>query len=227
MPKTDSTSLPPCWRSLLETEFEQPYWQALMAFVSQQRAAHTVFPPQADTLAALMCPIAQIRVVILGQDPYHGPGQAHGHAFSVPRGVPTPPSLKNIFKALAQDLRIPMASHGDLRGWADQGVMLLNTVLTVRAHEANSHRNQGWERFSDAVISGLSAQRAGLVFVLWGAAAAKKSALIDEDKHRVLRAPHPSPLSAYRGFFECGHFSRINTHLEQIGHLPIDWRVGD
>jgi uracil-DNA glycosylase len=210
----------------LEPEFEQPYMASLRDFLVQEKKTARVFPPGKDVFNAFAyTPFEQVRVVVLGQDPYHGPNQAHGLCFSVQRGTRPPPSLQNIFKELNQDLGLPIPSHGELTHWAQQGVLLLNTVLTVRAQEANSHRNQGWERFTDRVISVLNERREGIVFVLWGGAAGKKAPMIDPSKHLILRAPHPSPLSSYRGFFGCGHFSQINTHLVSRGQTPIDWGV--
>jgi uracil-DNA glycosylase len=190
----------------------------------QEKKTARVFPPKKDIFNAFSyTPFDDVRVVVLGQDPYHGPNQAHGLCFSVQHGIRPPPSLQNIFKELNQDLGLPIPSHGELTHWAKQGVLLLNTVLTVRAHAANSHRNQGWEQFTDRVITVLNERREGLVFVLWGAAAGKKALMIDATKHLILRAPHPSPLSSYRGFFGCGHFSQINAHLVSRGQTPIDW----
>ena len=225
MPDNVLIKITPCWQALLASELEQPYWRALTDFVARERTEYTVYPPKRDTLSAFACPVGQVRVVVLGQDPYHGPDQAHGLAFSVPRGTKIPPSLRNIYREIHDDLNIPVPSHGDLSDWAAQGVMLLNTVLTVRAHTANSHRGQGWERFTDAVIKQLNTELAGLVFLLWGAAAGKKAQMIDSDKHLILQAPHPSPLSAYRGFFGCAHFSQINPYLTAQGLEPIDWRL--
>jgi uracil-DNA glycosylase len=215
--------LPPCWATILGDEFSQTYWADLQRFVAEERAAHLVFPPPQDVFAALAYPVQQTKVIILGQDPYHDVDQAHGLAFSVPSTVAIPPSLRNIFRALKLEFGFEPPTSGDLSPWSKQGVMLLNTVLTVRAHSAHSHRGQGWERFTDAIISALSKHRENLVFVFWGAAAAKKQTLVDPAKHLVLKAPHPSPLSAYRGFYDCGHFSAINAHLELKGSKPIDW----
>lgn len=220
--------LPPDWLAALEGEFAQPYMADLKAFLLAERAEHPVYPPGRDMFAAFWhTPLSQTRVVILGQDPYHGPDQANGLCFSVRRGVPVPPSLKNIYRELNESLQVPVARHGDLTAWADQGVLLLNTVLSVRAHQANSHRGQGWERFTDQVIRVLNAQREGLVFILWGAPAGKKAAMLDGRRHRVLRSPHPSPLSAHAGFFGCGHFAHTNEHLVARGEAPIDWRLPD
>ena len=214
------------WLTEIRPEFAQPYMEDLRSFLAQEKASHAVFPPGSEIFSAFAhTPFRQVRVVILGQDPYHGPGQAHGLCFSVRRGVPVPPSLKNIFKELNEGLGLPIPPHGELTAWAKQGVLLLNTVLTVRAHQANSHRNQGWERLTDRVIEVLNDRREGLVFVLWGSAAGRKAQMIDGRKHLVLRAPHPSPLSAYRGFFGCGHFQQINAHLEARGERPIDWSL--
>jgi len=185
-----------------------------------------VFPPNRDIFNAFwLTPFDQVRVVILGQDPYHGPGEAHGLCFSVRKGTPPPPSLKNIFKELHNELGLPVPEHGDLTRWAEQGVLLLNSVLTVRAHQANSHRGQGWEFFTDRVMKELNDRHEGLVFVLWGSAARKKAAQIDPDRHVILRSPHPSPLSAHRGFFGCGHFRAINEHLRGRGEDPIEWQL--
>jgi uracil-DNA glycosylase len=200
---------------------------ALWAFLVAEKRKHTVFPPGAEMFNAFaLTPFDEVRVVILGQDPYHGPGQAHGLCFSVRKGVRPPPSLQNIFKELHQDLDVPRPAHGELTAWAEQGVLLLNTVLSVRAHSANSHRGQGWEQFTDRVIELLNAEREGLVFVLWGSAAGRKAEMIDDNRHLILRSPHPSPLSAYRGFFGCRHFSQINAHLQRQGGAPIDWALG-
>lgn len=226
MPDFRVEQLDPSWLAHLKAEFEQPYVAELRAFLVRERADHTVFPPDAEVFNAFaQTPFEKVRVVILGQDPYHGLGQAHGLCFSVRRGVPVPPSLKNIFKECNAALGLSIPHHGDLTSWAKQGVLLLNTVLTVRAHQAHSHRNQGWERLTDRVIEVLNEQCEGLVFVLWGSAAGKKAQMIDGGKHLVLRAPHPSPLSAYRGFFGCGHFQQINAHLEARDEPPIDWSL--
>ena len=212
------------WLNRLQGEFDQPYMSQLRAFLIEEKANHRIFPPGGEIFNAFHhTPFDRVRVVVLGQDPYHGPDQAHGLCFSVRRGIAPPPSLKNIFRELHDSLNVPVPSHGDLTHWARQGVLLLNTVLTVRAHQANSHRGHGWEPFTDRVIGELNAHKTGVVFVLWGSAAGKKASMIDESTHRVLRAPHPSPLSAHRGFFGCNHFSAINAHLEARGEAPIDW----
>ena len=214
------------WNPILRGEFDQPYWAELQAFVAAERAAHTVYPPHDDVFAALhLTSFADVKVVILGQDPYHGPGQAHGLCFSVNPGVPPPPSLVNIFKELEADLGIPAGRSGDLRPWARQGVLLLNTTLTVRAHEAGSHQGRGWERFSDEVIRAVGAKQERVVFMLWGAHARKKAALVDRRRHVVLESAHPSPLAAYRGFFGSRPFSAANAALEEAGRRPIDWRL--
>ena len=214
------------WNPILRGEFDQPYWAELQAFVAAERAAHTVYPPHDDVFAALhLTSFADVKVVILGQDPYHGPGQAHGLCFSVNPGVPPPPSLVNIFKELEADLGIPPGRSGDLRPWARQGVLLLNTTLTVRAHEAGSHQGRGWERFSDQVIRAVGAKQERVVFILWGAHARKKAALVDRRRHVVLESAHPSPLAAYRGFFGSRPFSAANAALEEAGRSPVDWRL--
>lgn len=215
----------PTWFSQLQTQFEAPYFAQLKVFLVAERQQYPVYPKGADIFAAFdHTPFDKVKVVILGQDPYHEPRQAHGLCFSVPQGIQVPPSLVNIIKEINSDLGtdIPTTS-GNLTGWADQGVLLLNATLTVRAHLAGSHQNKGWELFTDAAIKALSDHRQGIVFLLWGGYARKKSALIDRTKHFVLEAPHPSPLSVYRGFFGCRHFSQCNAILQQQGLLPIDW----
>ena len=216
----------PSWLKVLEAEFAKPYMADLREFLVQEKSQHTVYPPGKDIFNAFWyTPFDQVRVVILGQDPYHGPNQAHGLCFSVMPPVPPPPSLLNIFRELHNDLQMPLPSHGCLTKWAQQGVFLLNTCLTVRARQANSHRKQGWEQFTDCVITQLNAQRENVVFLLWGSPAQKKMEMIDPRRHKVLTAPHPSPLSAHRGFFGCRHFSATNAHLERIGAPPIDWSL--
>ncbi|MCA9537643.1 MAG: uracil-DNA glycosylase [Myxococcales bacterium] len=220
--------LPDAWLKVLESEFREGYMQSLRAFLVEERKRYRLYPPFRDTFNAFwLTPFDQVRVVILGQDPYHGSGQAHGLCFSVRRGVRPPPSLENIFLELHQELGLPRPQHGDLSAWAQQGVLLLNAVLSVRAGAAGSHRGQGWERFTDRVISVLAEQREGLVFVLWGSWAGQKARMIDRRKHLILTSPHPSPLSAHRGFFGCGHFARINQHLTERGEAPIDWTLPD
>lgn len=214
------------WYEALCTEFAAPYFAELKAFLQTERAAYRVFPRGNAIFNAFKhTPFQAVRVVILGQDPYHGPGQAHGLCFSVPAGVPPPPSLQNMFAELTRDLGLPKPAHGDLTRWAAQGVLLLNATLTVRAEQAGSHQNRGWERFTDAAIQRLSERHEGLVFLLWGRFAQQKEALIDTRRHYVLKAPHPSPLSAHRGFIGCGHFGQVNELLEARGHPPIDWRL--
>ncbi len=215
------------WKTELSHELEKPYMTELRAFLTaQKRAGKTLFPPGPLIFHAFnRTAFEQVKVVILGQDPYHGPNQAHGLCFSVLPGVAVPPSLVNIFKELASDLGIPPASHGCLTSWADQGVLLLNAVLTVEQGLANAHQGKGWERFTDAAIARLDQNREGLVFMLWGSYAQKKGQLINRQKHLVLEAPHPSPLSAHRGFLGCRHFSRANAYLQANGQPPIDWQL--
>lgn len=228
MAEERTIQLEPSWLAVLCEEFDKPYMADLRAFLVEEKRRHQVFPPGPEMFAAFShTPFQSVRVVVLGQDPYHGPGQAHGLCFSVRRGVPPPPSLVNIFKELHGDLGVPTPTHGELTTWARQGVLLLNTVLSVRAHQANSHRGKGWETFTDRVIEALNARREGLVFVLWGSAARRKRDMVDQQRHLVLEAPHPSPLSAHAGFFGCQHFSRIDQHLRQRGGAPIDWRLPD
>ena len=219
------------WQDALSLEREQPYFKELMAFVEGERAAgKRIYPPNAEIFNALAStPLNCVKVVIIGQDPYHGAGQAHGLSFSVKGGVLIPPSLINIFNELQRDLHLwndlpnKRPFHGCLESWAAQGVLLLNAVLTVEEGKAGSHANRGWERFTDRVIRELNDKRSGLVFMLWGAYAQKKAAFVDRSKHLVLEAPHPSPLSAYRGFIGCGHFSRANLYLIERGRGGIDW----
>lgn len=213
------------WQRVLQPQFEAPYFAQLSAFVHDEWQHHVCYPPGKEIFAAYdSTPFDQVRVVILGQDPYHEPQQAHGLCFSVREGTAVPPSLINIIKEINSDLgtQIPL-THGDLSGWAEQGVLLLNATLTVRAHQAGSHQNRGWETFTDATIQALSLERQGIVFMLWGSYAIRKAALIDRSRHHILTAPHPSPLSAYRGFFGCRHFSQCNQLLQQQGQPPIDW----
>lgn len=223
----DRIRLEPGWKSRLLDAFATPSMQALREFLLQERQrGRTIFPPARQIFAALdATPFDQVKVVILGQDPYHGPGQAHGLSFSVPPGVPVPPSLQNIFAEIERDLRIPRPDHGCLLPWAQRGVLLLNAVLTVEQARAGSHQKRGWEEFTDQVIARLAQERENLVFLLWGSYAQKKGQIIDARRHRVLRAPHPSPLSAHRGFIGCGHFSATNTYLQQRGIAPVDWRL--
>ena len=219
--------LQPSWLSRLEDQFDQPYMQNLRTFlVTRKRHRAVIYPPGSLIFNALnSTPFDRVRVVILGQDPYHGPGQAHGLCFSVLPGVRIPPSLANIYREIQSDLGITPPTHGNLQSWADQGVLLLNAVLTVERGQAGSHQGKGWETFTDTVVQLLTDEREGLVFMLWGSYAQKKGAVIDGRKHLVLKAPHPSPLSAHRGFLGCKHFSRGNDYLLQHQHAPIDWSV--
>jgi len=223
-----SAALEPGWLAVLEDEFEKDYMKSLKAFLQEEKQnGATVYPKGADIFNALnTTPFDQVKVVILGQDPYHGAGQAHGLSFSVQRGVAVPPSLKNIYKELETDIEgFIMPSHGHLTYWAEQGVLLLNATLTVRASEAASHQNRGWEVFTDEIIKALSIKREHLVFLLWGKYAQQKAALIDQKKHYVLTAAHPSPFSAYNGFFGSKHFSKANQLLIQNNLAPIDWNL--
>ena len=215
------------WQTLLATEKSKPYFQNILAFLQQEKAKHKIiYPPQADIFNAIRyTPFADVKVVILGQDPYHGPKQAHGLCFSVPIGVAPPPSLENIFKELHTDLGIPKPQHGNLEKWAKQGVLLLNTSLTVEAGKPASHANIGWETFTDKMIQLLNDEQEGLVFILWGSHAQRKGAVIDPTRHYILKAVHPSPLSAHRGFFGCQHFSKTNAILTKLGKTPIDWNL--
>jgi uracil-DNA glycosylase len=217
---------PASWKPVLETEFQQPYIQKLEAFLETEHAAHTVFPAAADVFNALeYTPFDRVRVLIVGQDPYHADGQAHGLAFSVRPGVKIPPSLVNIFKELEADLGVPRSKNGYLEPWARQGVLLLNTSLTVRAHEAASHKGKGWERLTDAIIRAVSSKTERVVFVLWGKPAQKKLELIDSNRHVVIQSTHPSPLSASSGFFGSRPFSQINAALRESGQPEINWRL--
>jgi uracil-DNA glycosylase len=214
------------WNPVLRGEFAKPYWPQLQQFVADQRARYTVFPPESQVFAALhLTSYADTRVVILGQDPYHGPRQAHGLCFSVQRDVPIPPSLANIYKELEADLGIAPPSHGNLESWARQGVLLLNTTLTVRAGQAASHFGKGWEVFTDEVLRIVNAKQQRVVFLLWGSNARKKKALIDQSRHVVIESAHPSPLSAHNGFFGSRPFSRANMALIEAGLQPIDWAI--
>ncbi len=218
-PRTD-------WNPVLRDELDKPYWAELQRFVADERSRHTVYPPDAEVFAALhLTPLAEVKVVILGQDPYHGPGQAHGLCFSVRTGVRPPPSLQNIFTELHADLGIDPPAGGDLTPWARQGVLLLNATLTVRAHEAASHQRKGWETFTDRVLEAVNDQPRTVVFILWGASARRKRALIDTTRHVVIESPHPSPLSAHRGFLGSRPFSRANEALVAAGREPVDWRL--
>lgn len=219
--------LEPSWLRILGDEFDQPYMVQLKNFLrAEKQAGKVIYPSGENWFNALnSTPFDAVKVVVLGQDPYHGPGQAHGLCFSVLPGVPAPPSLVNIFKELQADLGIPISRHGYLQHWAEQGVLLLNAVLTVQQSNANSHQGRGWETFTDRCIEHLNREREGLVFLLWGSYAQKKGQLIDRNRHQVLLAPHPSPLSAHRGFLGCQHFSKANDYLRRLGVSPIDWAL--
>ncbi|MFB7813142.1 uracil-DNA glycosylase [Paenibacillus chitinolyticus] len=212
------------WAELLSEEFEKPYYLKLREFLKQEYAERTIYPEMHDIFNALhYTAFKDVKAVILGQDPYHGPGQAHGLSFSVKPGVPAPPSLKNMFKEMKDDIGCPLPGTGYLKHWADQGVLLLNTVLTVRAGEANSHKGKGWELFTDKVIETLNRKETPVLFILWGSHAQSKTQLIDLNRHGVIKAPHPSPLSAHRGFFGSKPFSKANAWLREQGIEPIDW----
>ncbi|MCW7494207.1 uracil-DNA glycosylase [Leptospira sp. 2 VSF19] len=212
------------WKEVLKEEFAKPYFSNLREWVREQYKTSTVYPPAKLIFNAFdSCPFANVKVVILGQDPYHGPGQAHGLCFSVNEGVPFPPSLQNIFKEIADDLQKPIPKSGNLTHWANQGVLLLNATLTVQKDKAGSHQNKGWEEFTDAAIKILAEKKSNLVFLLWGSFAQKKEVLIPPNKHLVLKSAHPSPLSAYRGFLGNKHFSKTNEYLLTQGKKPIDW----
>lgn len=214
------------WSKALTNEFRSDYFAALKSFLIEEKSRYEVFPPGGDIFSAFNhTPFDQVKVVIIGQDPYHGKGQAHGLCFSVPIGIKKPPSLVNIFKEIKEDLGYDIPQNGNLEKWASQGVLLINATLTVRAHTAGSHQNKGWEQFTDAVIKKLSKQKSGLVFLLWGNFAIAKSALIDPIKHHILTAAHPSPFSAMRGFFGCKHFSKTNEILQEMGMTEIDWQI--
>ena len=214
------------WKILLSDEFNKDYFTELKQFLLEEKKQHTIYPIGSDIFNAFnFTPFEKIKVVILGQDPYHGNGQAHGLSFSVPDGVKKPPSLKNIFKELAEDLQIPIAKTGNLTSWAKQGVLLLNATLTVRSKKAGSHQKKGWEKFTDAIIQKISTEKEGVIFLLWGRFAQDKVKLIDKNKHQILTAPHPSPFSAYSGFFGCKHFSKTNTILKEQGLIEINWTI--
>ena len=214
------------WNPILKSEFAKPYWAPLQQFVASERSAHEVYPPHDEVFAALhLTPYANVKVLLLGQDPYHGPDQAHGLCFSVKPPTPPPPSLRNIFKELCDDIGCAAPTHGSLAHWATQGVLLLNTTLTVRGGQAASHQKHGWETFTDEVIRAVNNKEDRVVFILWGASAAKKRALIDTERHRIIASVHPSPLSAHRGFFGSKPFSETNRHLVEAGREPIDWAL--
>ena len=212
------------WKALLQEEFDKPYFEELIRFVKEEYATHRIYPRGSNIFRAFdKCPFDRLKVVIIGQDPYHGPNQAHGLCFSVADGVPHPPSLQNIFKEVAADIGTPIPTSGNLDRWAEQGVLLLNAVLTVREHEAASHAGRGWERFTDAVVRAISEHKQGVVYMLWGSYAQKKGAIADPARNCILKAVHPSPLSAYRGFLGCKHFSKANEYLLLRGETPILW----
>ena len=215
------------WLAALGDEFSQPYMEELRSFLRAEKDAGKVIYPRGEEMfnAFSHTPLPSVRVVILGQDPYHGPGQAHGLCFSVRPGVALPPSLRNIYREIEQELGISMPAHGCLTPWADQGVLLLNSVLSVERAQAASHQGKGWEQFTDRAVAAINQGCDGVVFMLWGAYAQRKGGFIDEGRHRVLRAPHPSPLSAHRGFFGCGHFLRANEYLNACGRAGIDWQL--
>ena len=212
------------WKEILREEFSKPYFEELVSFVKQEYASGEVFPAGRNIFRAFdKCPFDKLKVVIIGQDPYHGDGQANGLCFSVNEGVPFPPSLKNIFKEVSDDIGTPIPRSGELDRWAEQGVLMLNAVLTVRAHNAASHAGHGWERFTDAVVKAIAERKQGVVYMLWGSYAQRKGAIADPKQNLILHAVHPSPLSAYRGFFGCKHFSQANNYLISIGKDPIVW----
>lgn len=212
------------WKALLQEEFEKPYFEELIRFVKEEYATRRIYPRGSNIFRAFdKCPVEKLKVVIIGQDPYHGPGQAHGLCFSVADGVPHPPSLQNIFKEVAADTGAPIPASGNLDRWAEQGVLLLNAVLTVREHEAASHAGHGWEQFTDAVVRRIAEQKSGVVYLLWGSYAQRKGSIADPTKNCILKAVHPSPLSAYRGFLGCKHFSQANNYLISTGQTPINW----
>ncbi|MCX6231343.1 MAG: uracil-DNA glycosylase [Bacteroidetes bacterium] len=214
------------WLEVLKNEFEKAYFLDLKSFLVEEKKNHIIYPPGNQIFEAFnLTPFDQVKVVLLGQDPYHGAGQAHGLCFSVQDGIKPPPSLQNIFKEIETDIGIANSNKGNLQSWAKQGVLLLNATLTVRANQAASHQNKGWEIFTDKVISELSENKKGLIFILWGNYAQAKSSLIDANKHHILKAAHPSPFSVYRGFFGCRHFSKTNDLLRQMGKPEIDWSV--
>ena len=212
------------WKNVLQDEFNKEYFSSLVEFVKGEYQKHTIYPPGNLIFNAFNhCPYDTLKVVIIGQDPYHGPGQAHGLCFSVKEGITFPPSLKNIFKEIQNDIGVDMPKSGNLERWADQGVLLLNATLTVKAHQAGSHQNKGWEKFTDSVIEIIANKKSNVVFILWGAYAQRKAAIVNREKHLVLESVHPSPLSASRGFFDNNHFSKCNSFLEKHGLTPVQW----
>jgi len=214
------------WKIILKDEFQKEYFSTLKLFLIEEKKTHIIYP-QSDAIfnAFNLCPFNALKVVIIGQDPYHGEGQAHGLSFSVPEGIKPPPSLKNIFKELNTDVNFKIPTHGNLSRWAEQGVLLLNATLTVRKKQAGSHQKRGWENYTDSVIQKVSEEKEGIVFLLWGRFAQEKAKLIDENKHHILTAPHPSPFSAYSGFFGCKHFSKTNNLLKKQSTQPINWQI--
>lgn len=225
-PNAQKAQIHPQWYALLHQEFEQDYFAQLKAFLQNEKAKYQIYPPAKRIFAAFdHTPPSAVKVVIMGQDPYHGPGQACGFCFSVQEGTAHPPSLRNIYKEVCSNTGMPYPKSGDLSPWAQQGVFLLNATLTVRQGQAGSHQKKGWERFTDTVIQKLSDEQEGLIFMLWGNFAISKKTLINTQKHHILSAPHPSPLSAHRGFFGCQHFLQANKLLQQMGKTPIDWRI--
>lgn len=220
--------LPDSWQNMLGSEFSKPYFQKLADFVAAERQAHTVFPPESDVFSAFeLTPYDQVNVLLLGQDPYHDDNQAHGLCFSVRPGIKTPPSLVNMYKELHSDLGLPIPKHGYLVDWAKQGMLMLNAVLTVRAHTPNSHKDRGWETFTDAVIQKVNEKSEPVIFVLWGSYAQKKSKLIDSSRHKIIQSAHPSPLSARNGFFGSKPYSQINELLRSMGKPEINWQLGN
>jgi uracil-DNA glycosylase len=214
------------WKSVLMDQFQSPYFRTLKEFLVEEKKKYTLYPPGRQIFNAFQrTPFDRVKVVILGQDPYHGKGQAHGLCFSVPQGIPKPPSLVNIFKELYSDLGIPIPEHGNLEKWAGQGVLLINATLTVRDSQAGSHQKRGWETFTNRVIEVVSQEKSGVVFLLWGRFAQAKESLIDNNKHLILKSAHPSPLSAYNGFFGCRHFSKTNDYLKKQEETGIDWTL--
>ena len=214
------------WKELLFDEFSKNYFLQLRSFLIEEKSMHQLYPPGSQIFAAFdKTPVEKVKVVIIGQDPYHGKGQAHGLCFSVQKGIKPPPSLVNIFKEINNDLSIPVPGHGNLEKWAEQGVLLLNATLTVRASQAGSHQKKGWETFTDEAIKRIALKKKGLIFLLWGRFAQNKETLINENDHYILKAAHPSPFSAYNGFFGCKHFSKTNEILKKEGETPIDWSI--
>ena len=219
-----NVSIAPDWKALLQEEFEKPYFAALADFVREEYATRRIYPRGSNIFRAFdKCPLDRLKVVIIGQDPYHGPGQANGLCFSVGEGVPFPPSLRNILQEVADDTGAPIPASGNLDRWAEQGVLLLNAVLTVREHEAASHAGRGWEQFTDAVVRRINAEKQGIVYLLWGSYAQKKGAMVDSARNCIMKSVHPSPLSVYRGFWGCKHFSKANEYLTNQGKTPITW----